>query len=233
MQLFSRKQAGSSKTGRFSLCRQVLCALTFTGCSLLAGSTGLAMLSTSAVAAQGREAASVLQSKVAGFTAFSASFVQKVTDKDGQPLFESSGTLALQRPAKFMMHTQQPDEQFLFTETDGVYYYDPVVSQVSIMPLSRLNDSPFALLLQADNTKVWQQYSISSTDKNTFELTPLKVHDISSIKLVFDGSALAQVTAVMADGNVNVYELSAQRFAADSSAFECNIDPDAAVDDMR
>ena len=172
-----------------------------------------------------------LKAKLDAFTEFSATFRQEVTDKSGQEIMSSSGTLSLQKPAKFMLHTLDPDEQVLFCAGNDIYFYDPFVNQVSIFSRSQLSASPFILLSDMSDN-VWAQYSVKE-ENGVYIITPKHNGDIVNLSLSFDGENIAAISLLMKDGNLNTYKLSECSQSADPHVFDYKIPEDAEVDDER
>ena len=73
-----------------------------------------------------------LQNKLKDFNALACDFNQTVLKPDGSKVSSSEGSLKVMRPSHLMMHTKTPDEQYLFTRGNEVYFFDPFVNQVSI-----------------------------------------------------------------------------------------------------
>ncbi len=172
-----------------------------------------------------------LKAKLNAFNEFSASFVQEVTDKSGKEVMNSSGIIALQKPAKFMLHTLNPDEQVLFCAGNDIYFYDPFVNQVSIFSRSELSASPFILLSDMSDN-VWANYDVRH-ENGVYIITPNRQGDIVNLRLSFKGSDIDTISLVMKDGNINTYKLSDGRRSADPQVFEYKIPEDAEVDDER
>lgn len=172
-----------------------------------------------------------LQNKLKDFSALSCDFTQIVAKPDGGKVSSATGSLKVMRPSHLMMHTVEPDEQYLFTRGDEVYFYDPFVNQVSIFNRDDLNATPF-LLLNSDDKSLWDQYEVSRNG-NEFSLKPLKKADINSFSLVFDGQNLSSIKILMNDGNLNTYILKNQKKTVSLNEFNFEIPSDAEVDDER
>ncbi len=184
-----------------------------------------------------------LMDKLQALTALRADFTQTVLNADGKEVASAAGHLALQRPQSFMLHTTAPDELYLYTRPDGVYYYDAFINQLTIMPLDTLQRSPFALLLQDKSGTAWQDWSVKEVSAGScYELRPQPgsaaaasggAAAVSSLQLQFAGAYLSAVTVYFADGNCNRYTLSAQELRAEAEDFACTIPADAEVSDER
>lgn len=172
-----------------------------------------------------------LQSKLSTLNAFSSTFSQTVTRKDGSLVSQSSGRLALKKPDKFMLHTTSPDEQVLFTKGNTVYFYDPFVNQVSIFDKQELYSSPF-MLLTSKSESVWGQYEVAK-DGNSYVLKAKNPGQVVSIKLELQGDLVSDLYVQLKDGNTNHYTLSQAKSQVSDSSFEYKIPEDAQIDDER
>lgn len=163
--------------------------------------------------------------------AFKSSFNQDVKRSDGKEVAKSSGTLALKRPDRLMLHTLSPDEQVLFTKGNDVLYYDPFVNQVSIFSKKNLYTSPF-MLLTSKSSEVWGKYTVKASG-DTYTLTPKSVGEVRSIKIVVANDAIKDLYILMKDGNTNHYALSDITSGVSDSVFDYTIPQDVQIDDER
>lgn len=182
-------------------------------------------------------AAQPLEEKIASIEAFSAEFTQVVKDSEGKTVSESAGTLALKKPQSFMLHTEGMDELYLYTRADGVYYFDPFVNQLTILPLSALERTPFALLVTKD-PKVWQNYEITEVSEGKlYQIRPVESlaasADFVKLELTFSGNYLSSLAIYFKDGSCSTYELKAQRFETAADAFDFQLPPDVETADER
>lgn len=206
--------------------------------TLILGAAALAVLSLNT--AVNSVKAEPLAQKLNAYQAFAADFSQSVTDRNGVELSSSTGRLALRRPQQLMLHTITPDEIYLYTLGDGVYYFDAFVNQLSILPLSALTSSPFALLL-GENNPAWQDYEITEfKEGRSYRLVPRQGTAAASgpsalvrAVLFFDGKMLTRADVYFADGNCSRYELQDAAFEAADADFVCTVPPDAEIVDER
>src|SRR5262245_20221542 len=73
-----------------------------------------------------------------GLQSFEANFNQRLTDKSGRILDESSGRLAIQRPNRFRWDYLEPSEQVIVADGKRIWLYDPELEQVTVR---RLDDT--------------------------------------------------------------------------------------------
>ena len=172
-----------------------------------------------------------LKERLQSFKALSSSFEQEVIKADGSIVSTSKGRLLVSKPDRLMMHTETPDEQYLFTKGDAVYFYDPFVNQLSIFSVADLNTAPF-LLLNSDDKKIWDQYEVKSQGQS-FTLRPHSSKEFKEIELKFKDNMLERLVIFMKDGNKNIYKLSSQSSQVNLKDFDISIPEDAEVDDER
>lgn len=172
-----------------------------------------------------------LKERLQSFKALSCSFEQEVIKADGSIVSTSKGRLLVSKPDRLMMHTETPDEQYLFTKGDAVYFYDPFVNQLSIFSVADLNTAPF-LLLNSDDKKLWDQYEVKSQGQS-FTLRPHSSKEFKEIELKFKDNMLERLVIFMKDGNKNIYKLSSQSSQVNLKDFDISIPEDAEVDDER
>lgn len=172
-----------------------------------------------------------LRVQLSKFNALQANFVQDVVDVKGKELASSEGMLYLKKPKSFMMHTTSPDDIYLYTQSDGIYYYDTFIEQVSIYDVNNLDNQPFALLYSLDSS-VWDRYNIKKEGKN-YILTPKHDSSFKQVTLVFNQNYPSTIILQMNDGNINTYTLSNIVDNVDDSAFHVTLDANIEINDER
>lgn len=167
------------------------------------------------------------------FDALSAKFEQRSINSQGEALGRQSGELYLKKPAQILLRTTKPDETVLFTRPDGLYFYDPLLNQVNILPSDVLIRSPFSLLISNDEA-VWSRYRLSAKGSSSYVLQAAQPGEVESIKIDFEGSTLSALTLTLSDGTISIYTLSqVKNSIADPKIFDVEIPADAEVDDGR
>lgn len=172
-----------------------------------------------------------LQAKLNSFENLSASFTQEAKDKQNQLLSSSHGHLYIKKPLQFLMHTTEPDETYLYTKADGIYYYDSFLEQLSIYPLANLDEQPFVLLYK-QNQSLWDKYSISKEQDN-FVLKPKNKNNLEQVILTFKGNHIAMIKLYMKDGIINTYTFSDVSFKVDASNFQVKLEENIEINDER
>ena len=91
----------------------------------------------------------------------SGRFSQLTLDGSGTQLQETSGEMALKRPGQFRWHTDAPMEQWLVSNGEQIWLYDPDLEQVTIQKMDqRLTHTP-ALLLSGDVSQIAESFEIT------------------------------------------------------------------------
>jgi outer membrane lipoprotein carrier protein len=95
---------------------------------------------------------------------FQAEFRQVLTDRAGQILDESSGSLAIRRPNRFRWEYKEPFEQVIVADGARIWLYDSDLEQVTVRKLDQSLSATPAMLLSGqgkleDNFKVTQTSS--------------------------------------------------------------------------
>ncbi len=116
---------------------------------------------------------------------FQANFSQVIQDKRGNPTQQSNGKMALQRPGRFRWETTTPNQQLIIADGKTIWVYDKDLQEVTKKKQTENAQSP-GLLLSDSVNHLASRYEITSTDKNSFTLTPRKQDLFKSVELIFD-----------------------------------------------
>jgi outer membrane lipoprotein carrier protein len=95
-----------------------------------------------------------LETFVSTVNAASGSFTQTMTDAKSQTAQQSSqsGVFSFQRPGKFKWAVQKPYEQFMVSNGQQVYQYDPDLAQVTVRKVDQvIGASPAAILFGSNS----------------------------------------------------------------------------------
>ncbi len=178
------------------------------------------------------DARSQLQSIFRGYSALKADFTSTVYSKKGDTISTSNGVLSLKKPSSLMLHTKEPDEQVLFTRGNDVYFYDPLIEQVSIYDINDLYTSPF-MLITSDSDSLWGRYTV--TFKNgTYILIPKDQKDeLKRIELNFDKGMLSGLGITFKNDNVNRYTFTSQSQQVQAADLEYSIPSGVEINDER
>lgn len=156
-----------------------------------------------------------LMQKIAKLAAFSANFVQKVIDADGNNIQESSGNLAVAKPNLLYWQVNEPNESLIVSDGKTLWLYDPFIEQVSIYATNgAIFNTPILLLANPDKS-VWQNYDVKLLNKNHYLI---KANDensqVKSLELIFnatdknDHASLTEFVILDATGQLSRVQLS-------------------------
>ena len=129
-----------------------------------------------------------------GLESFQADFHQVLTDRSGQTVEESTGTLAIRRPNRFRWEYREPNEQTIVADGTRVWLYDRDLEQVTVRKLDdTLSATPAMLLSGAGGVE--NSFSVVDTieDKGVVwvRLDPKNADtDFKWVRLGFGGDAL-------------------------------------------
>jgi outer membrane lipoprotein carrier protein len=110
----------------------------------------LLALGTAAQAATPAEGQRLAEQFLHGLTGLQAQFKQTLTDRTGQVMDESSGTLAIQRPNRFRWDYREPHEQVIVSDGTRIWVYDSDLEQVTVRKLDAALSSTPAMLLSGE-----------------------------------------------------------------------------------
>jgi outer membrane lipoprotein carrier protein len=154
----------------------------------------LVLLTNATLAAPAPSGAARVEEFLRGLQSFEANFNQRLTDKSGRILDESSGRLAIQRPNRFRWDYREPAEQVIVADGKRIWLYDPELEQVTVRRLDDTLSATPAMLLSGegklqDNFKVVRSKREDNVDWVTLE--PQRADtDFKSVTLGFVGSEL-------------------------------------------
>jgi len=123
-------------------------------------------------------------------TSLKGNFTQRVYDKKGAVIQNSSGLLYLHRPGRFRWVYMTPDTQEIVSDGKNVWIYDEELEQVTIKPVSQaVTATPAAVLTRKDPPGA--RFHIKPLPKkgghDWFQLTPKAAsRDFKSIEMGLD-----------------------------------------------
>jgi len=104
---------------------------------------GASVLSIDAFADSSR-----LESFVQNTTTFTAEFEQTLYDADSSPLQNSTGTIQLKRPGRFVWQYETPNKQLLLSDGENLWLYDQDLEQVTVSALEdKVGGTPLVILM--------------------------------------------------------------------------------------
>ncbi len=112
-----------------------------------------------------------LSSRLAKNSGFSAHFSQKVTSPDGDVLVNGEGQVDIARPSLFRWHTTAPDDNLLVSDGKTLWYYSPMVEQVTIYWQEQATKQTPFVLLTRNRPSDWEHYKVTQNG-DEFILVP-------------------------------------------------------------
>lgn len=196
-------------------------------CSLASGAS---LAADSAAAGQQR-----VERFLGSLEGFRASFRQVLSDRAGQVLDESSGTLAIRRPNRFRWEYLEPHEQVIVADGSRIWLYDSDLEQVTVRKLDDTLSATPAMLLSGEG-KLADNFTVTQTstegDLQWIRMEPKRNDtDFKSVRLGFAGESLKYMQLADKLGQTTMLELS--RFERnpplDPSLFTFKVPPGADV----
>ncbi|NIG62915.1 MAG: outer membrane lipoprotein chaperone LolA [Serratia symbiotica] len=176
-----------------------------------------------------------LQNRLAKVDSFHAHFSQTVTSSDGAAIQQGAGELWIKRPNLFNWHMTSPDESVLISDGQTLWFYNPLVEQVTATWLKNTTGKTPFMLITRNNANDWKQYQIKQKGDD-FELTPksssgnLKQFAIT----VTHSGTIGSFAAVDQDEQRSTYVLkSQQNVSADATKFTFILPQGVTLDDQR
>lgn len=164
------------------------------------------------------ESKSKLMIKLAGIKHFSAQFDQSIYTEDGELIQQGSGKLAINKPNLVNWQTTSPDETFIISDGETLWFYDPFIDQATAYSLAKSIDNTPILLLTNDDASLWQQYQVSEVvtaqgkdakENVVFVITPKKEDSqIKSLTVTFNGNSIKSFSFKDATGQLSQIELT-------------------------
>jgi len=184
------------------------------------------------------DAKTTLMEKLATIKYFTADFSQQILDADGNELKNASGTLSVRKPNLVHWSTAEPDESLIVSDGETLWYLDPFVEQVSAFLLDKALINTPILLLTSSDPALWQHYSVSSMNKNSYLIHANDTNSqVKTLELRFKENIneLDSFSILDATGQLSIFKLSKleQKVAPDSALFDFIIPEGIELDDQR
>ncbi|MCG9722063.1 outer membrane lipoprotein chaperone LolA [Shewanella sp. Isolate7] len=179
--------------------------------------------------------ATALKDALAQLDNLKANFSQQVTDVNNKVIQQGSGTFALAVPNQFYWHLTQPDESLIVADGRDVWIYNPFAEEVSVLDFNQAIDaSPIALLVHRDEV-TWQDYRVERQD-DCYQIAPKAVDaSVTGVEVCFKEKQLEVMKLTDQQGNLSVFNLSAQAPLAEDDAklFQFTVPEGVDIDDQR
>ncbi|WP_431603633.1 outer membrane lipoprotein chaperone LolA [Arsenophonus symbiont of Ornithomya chloropus] len=174
-----------------------------------------------------------LQIRLKKINSFYANFIQNVINLDGNVIQEGKGELWIQRPNLFNWHLISPDEHFLISDGHNLWFYNPLIKQVSITLLKEtMIDTPF-IFITRNNSIDWKSYNIIQNG-NKFILKEKKSEkNFFSITIKYNGT-IQEFSTIEENGQKISYNFKSQTTNnIDKNKFQFILPKNVTIDDQR
>lgn len=170
-----------------------------------------------------------------GLQSLQAQFKQTLTDRNGQPVEEASGQLAIRRPGRFRWDYQKPNEQVIVADGARIWLYDADLEQVTVRKLDDTLSATPAMLLSGEGN-LQENFTVTQTSEEGgvywVQMQPKRDDtDFKWVRLGFAGKALKFMQ--LADKLGQTTHLEFAQFernpALDPSRFTFTVPPGADV----
>lgn len=200
---------------------------------VLAAAAGPALGAGAAQTAQAGQ--QKVESFLQGLDGLQAQFKQTLTDRNGQPTEEASGTLAISRPDRFRWDYREPYSQVIVADGARIWIYDSDLEQVTVRKLDETLSATPAMLLSgrsnlSDNFTVTQASQEGSVEWVRME--PRRDDtDFKWVRLGFEGAVLKYMQLADKLGQTTSLEFSKleRNPPLDPSRFTFTVPPGADV----
>lgn len=162
-------------------------------------------------------------------------FIQKYSTSNGEILEKCQGEFWMKRPNLFYWHMIFPEESFLIFDGQILWFYIPVINQVTIYSAESITNSIFWMLFFNDNKLMQCSYNIFQKEDNFF-LKPvynnidMREYDIK----ITDCGMLQQFSVIEYYGDrISCYLSQHDSSDIDISKFSFKLSKDIQIDDQR
>ena len=200
---------------------------------VLAATAGQSLAAAPAQTAQAGQ--QKVESFLQGLDGLQAQFKQTLTDRNGQPTEEASGTLAISRPDRFRWDYREPYSQVIVSDGARIWIYDSDLEQVTVRKLDETLSATPAMLLSgrsslSDNFNVTQVSHEGAVD--WVKMEPKRDDtDFRWVRLGFEGALLKYMQLADKLGQTTSLEFSKleRNPPLDPSRFTFTVPPGADV----
>jgi outer membrane lipoprotein carrier protein len=176
-----------------------------------------------------------VESFLQGLDGLQAEFKQVLTDRNGQPIDEASGTLAISRPDRFRWDYREPYQQVIVADGARVWIYDTDLEQVTVRKLDETLSATPAMLLSG-RTSLSDNFAVTqTTQEGSVEWIRMEPRrddtDFRWVRLGFEGAVLKYMQLADKLGQTTSLEFSKveRNPPLDPSRFTFTVPPGADV----
>lgn len=185
----------------------------------------------------GHDASYILKNRMKQINNFHACFIQKISDITGKTIQSGQGELWIKRPNFFYYHILSPEENFLISDGETLWFYVPVIKQATAFCLKNsINNNFFLKFLFDYDLSEYKKYNVIQK-KNWFHLQPI-LHDYSNLEefkiKITDQGVIDRIILIASNGQHVDYYLSKQSTQSiDTNKFSFILTEDVQLDDQR
>lgn len=176
-----------------------------------------------------------LKQKLEQLKTYSATFVQQVTDVEGELLQESTGKILMAQPNKLRWQTNDEDGNVLLADGENLWHMDPLVEQVIVMSQKNaVANNPMILLTEPDSAH-WKKFSIEQQGATFIVSALTEESSIKSLVLTFSGQTLIALTLLDRQQQASALKFTdiQQNSPLESSQFTFTLPKGYDLDDQR
>lgn len=175
-----------------------------------------------------------LQSRLDKINNLYVHFVQKSNNIDRNTVKEYRGEFWIKRPNLFFWHITYPEENFLISDGMTLWFYTPIINQVTAYCIQSISDNFFWMLFFSNKT-FWNNYNVYQQG-DYFSLKPICDHvNIKECKIKITEHGIFEYFSVVDSYGecINYYLSKQNNDEIDISQFIFNIPKDVQLDDQR
>ncbi len=166
---------------------------------------------------------------------FSAQFDQEVISPEGESISKSTGKVDIARPSLFRWETIEPDENMLVSDGTTLWYYTPLVEQVTVYDAEKASEQTPFVLLTRNKESDWDNYFVSQ-EKDSFILTPTHLDSTQGrFTIKIDSKGVVQgFDVIEQDGQTTRFTFKHMKLGRpDNSLFKFVVPDGVDIDDQR
>jgi len=142
-----------------------------------------------------------------------ADFTQTIVNTKHQVLQKGKGRMMLERPGKFRWEMQKPNAQWIVTNGEKLWIYDPDLEQVTIRKLTRAAGEAPALLLSHTTIALAKDFEVrkikAAANEEAYLLFPRdKSSALTQIKFVFRKEDISRIELQDHLGNTTIIQFT-------------------------
>lgn len=178
-----------------------------------------------------------LRERLSNLQSLQGEFAQSVYENN-QLLYEGNGYFSLARPSNIRWESVSPDPSLLIADGETLWYFNPVIEQVSVFNQSEtMQANPLLVILDTDSDH-WAQFEISYQAEVWSIRDPRQTGFMDTVQLRFDQNNPSLLTWISIDdglGQRSDFKLvnTQLNIGIASHVFQMDIPAGVDVDDQR